>query len=104
MPLVVVLFNRLLRGQDFNEATTELVEAVGAADVAMQAGRLKLRQYADRFDISVDIVKYGEVDKAILAGKRHGRLCAVDGERQQPSATSAPQDQCHDVSHQLLPY
>ena len=75
--LVVVFVHRLLGGEDFDEAAAEVVEAVGAADVAVQAHRLKLREHVDPVHAAVDAVRQRNVDQPILAGQRHGRLRAI---------------------------
>ena len=74
---VVGLVDRLLGGQDLDEAAAEVVEAVRAADVAVQAHRLELREHVDLVDAAVDAVRERNVDQPILAGQRHGRLRAI---------------------------
>ena len=97
--LLVRLLHRLLGGQDFDEAAAEIVEAVRAADVAVQAHRLELREHVDLVDLAVDAVRERDVDQPILAGQRHGRLGAVGRQRQQPRAAPAAQNYRHDVFH-----
>ena len=94
---------RLLGGEDFDEAAAEVVEAVRAADVAVQAHRLELREHVDLVDLAVDAVRERDVDQPILAGQRHGRLRAIGRERQQPRAATAAQNYSDDVFHRLLP-
>ncbi len=65
--LVVGLVHRLLGGEDFDEAAAEIVEAIRAADVAVQARRLELREHVDLVDLAVDAVRDRNVDEPILA-------------------------------------
>ena len=86
-----VLGQRLLGGQDFDKAAAEVVEAIRAANVLVQAHRLKLREHVDLVDAAVEAVGERDVDQAVLAGQRHRRLGAVRGERLQSSAATTTQ-------------
>ena len=99
-PLVPVhaLFHGLLRGQQLHEAAVELVEAVGLANVPMQAHREELRQHVDAVQPAVDAVRKRDVDQPVLGRQRHGRLRAEFGQRIQPRASAAAEHQRHDVS------
>ncbi len=90
---------RLLGGKDFHEAAVEGVEDVGAADVLVQAGGVELREDVDAVQAAIDAVGDGDVDEAVLARHRHGRLGADLGEGIEPRALSAAEDQSDDVSH-----
>ena len=82
----------LLGGQDLDEAAAEVVEAVRAADVPVQADRDELREHVDAVQPAVDAVGDRDVDQPVLAGQRHGRLGAILGERIQPRALPAAQN------------
>ena len=99
IPVGVV--ERLLGGQDLDEAAVERVEGVRAADVAVQADRVELRQHVAAVQAAVDAVRQGDVDQPILARHRHGRLGAVLGQRIKPRALSAAEHQGHNVSHAI---
>ena len=89
MALVVFLLHGLLSGEDFDEAAAEVIEAVCAADVAVEADRLELREDVDPVDFAVDAVRDRDVDEAIFAGERHGGFRAVGGEGKEARASSA---------------
>ena len=93
---------RLLGGEDFHEAAVEGVEDVGAADVLVQAGGVELREDVDAVQAAVDAVGDGDVDEAVLARHRHGRLGADLGEGIEPGALSAAEYESDYVSHGLL--
>ena len=73
----------LLGGQDFDEAAGEMVELVGLRNVAMQRGRVELRQQINASQAGIDAVGNRDVDQPIFAGERHGGLGAFFGEREQ---------------------
>ena len=91
IPVGVV--ERLLGGQDLDEAAVEGIEGVGRADVAVQADRVELREHVEAVQPAVDAVRQRDVDQPILAGHRHRRLRAVLGQRIQPRALSAAEHQ-----------
>ena len=72
---------RLLGGQHFDEAAGEVVEAVGPANVAVQAHREELREHVDPVEPAVDAVGQRDVDQPVLGRQRHRRLRADFRER-----------------------
>ena len=98
----VGVFQRLLGGQDFDESFAELIEGVGAANVAMQAGRIELGQHVDPVHAAVDAVRQRNIDQAVFAGERHGWLGANLGERIEPRAATAAQDQGQGSIHEVI--
>ena len=98
---------RLLGGEDFDEAVGELREAVGARDVAVEAGRVVLRQHEDAQDVGVDAVRDRDVHEPVLAAQRHGRLRARQSQRRKARARAAAQNNRKDVrplrSHHCTP-
>src|SRR5207245_3804086 len=69
------------------------------ADVPVQAHAQELRQDVDAIEAAVDAVADGDIDKAILAGDGHGRLAAQHGERVEPRAAAAAENQTQNVVH-----
>ena len=54
----------LLGRQDFDEAAAEIVEAIRAANMPVQADREELRQHVDPIQLAVDAVRERNVDQA----------------------------------------
>ena len=65
--------------------------------VPVEAVRLVLRQHDDLEVAGVDDVGEREVDEAVDATERHGRLGTVGGERHQPLALTAGKDDGEDL-------
>ena len=72
-------------------------------DVAVEAAGLVLGQDEDLAQAAVDAVGQGEVDDAVQAAERDGRLGPVAGERLEPRAPAAGQDDGQDVTHGRSP-
>ena len=72
-------------------------EAPGLADVAVEAVALVLREHDDLEVAGVGEVRQGEVDQPVAAAERHGRLRPVVGEREEPLALAAGEDDHEDV-------
>jgi hypothetical protein len=64
----------------------------GLGNVPVQAVALVLGQHGDPAVAAVDQVGQREVDQPVVAGKRHGGLGAVGGERGQPFTLTPGQD------------
>ena len=64
----------------------------GPGDVQVEAVALVLGQHDDAHEAGVGQVGQHEVDEAVVAAERHGRLGPVDGQRHQPLAFAARQD------------
>ena len=79
---------RLLGGQNLDEAAAKRVEPVRLADVPVQADGVELRQHIDPVQAAVDAVRHRDIDQAVLARQRHGRLGPVQSQRQQARAAS----------------
>ena len=76
----------------------EHVELVGVGDVPVQADGQELRQDVDAVEAAVDAVADRDVDEAVLAGDRDGRLGPELGEGEQPGPLAAAEDQAEDGS------
>ena len=70
----------LLGGENFNKATAEQIEFISSADVTIQRSAVVLGQHIDLTDTAVDAIADRNIHQAILASKRHGRLCSVFGQ------------------------
>ena len=77
------------------------VQPIGLRDVAVERRRVELRQHEDALQPGVQAVADRDVDQPVLPADRHGRLRAHVGEREEPGAASAAEDQCEDVFHVL---
>ena len=99
----VGVLGRLLGRDDVDERLREVVEPVGLADVPVERRRIELRQHEDPADAGVQAVADGDVDEPVFAADRHGRLGAAVGERVEPLALPAAQDDRQYVRHACLP-
>ena len=103
-PLVPrLVLHRLLGGQDLDESAAERIELVRVVDVPVQADGVELGQHEDPVQPGVNAVGHGDVDQPIFAGDRHGRLAPRFGQRKQPRAATAAQDQRDDPRHDTPP-
>src|SRR6185437_8675783 len=89
--------------ENLDETTTERVELVGVADMAMQADAEKLRQDVKSFDSAVDAITDGNVDKAILTGDGYGRFATMLGQRVERSAAAAAENEADNILHENRP-
>ena len=71
------------------------------ADVAVERERLVLRQDVDPAQVGVDAVGERDVDDAVLAAKRNGRLGAIARQRKQPLTCATGQQYAESVFHLL---
>ena len=90
---------RLLRGQHLDEPLAEHVELVRVGDVPVQADAEELREHVDVVHLAVDAVGDGQVDEPVLAGDGDRRLGPRLGEREQPGAATASQNECENGAH-----
>ena len=83
-----MLVDALLRRHDVDELAQLAAEIALPAevDVPVEAHRLVLGEDEDLAHAAVEAVREGEVDDAVDAAERHGRLGAVAGERLQARA------------------
>ncbi len=65
----------------------------------VEAGRLVLGQHQDFPQTAIETVRQREIDDAVDPAKRHGRLRAINGERFQPRAFSAGENQSKNGTH-----
>ena len=70
------------------------------ADVAVEAEGFVLREDEDAAQIAIDAIGERDVDDAVDAAEGHGGLGAVAGERPQPLALAACQQDADGVAHQ----
>ena len=68
----------------------------------MQADRVELRQHVDPVQAAVDAVRERDVDQPILARQGDGRLGAILGQRIQPRAATAAENESDDTFHVVL--
>ena len=92
----VGVVGRLFGRQDLDEPVAEEIHAVGLRDVAVERRRVELRQDEDAPDVRVEAVADGDVDEPVLSANRHGGLGPQLGERKQPAALTAAEDQRED--------
>jgi len=81
---------RLLRGEHLDKTAGELVEAVGAVQVAVQRGAVELGENINLAQAGVDAVADRQVDDPILPRKRNSGLGTILCQRKEPSARAAP--------------
>ncbi len=99
--LIPGLGDALHGGQDLDEFA-ELVGDDGApalADMAVEGERLVLGEDVDVAKIGVNAVGEGDVDDAVLAGKRYGRLGAIAGEGEESLAGTTGKQDAKRISH-----
>ena len=98
--LVPVLVDPLLGRQHVHVLVQLGAEEVPAdAEVAVESAGLVLGQHEDAAEVAVDAVGQGEVDDAVQAAERHGRLGPVARQRLQARPLSPRKDDGEDVSH-----
>jgi len=93
------LVNRLLGGQQFDEATIKVVESVSLAEVAVQRNRQKLRQNVNAIHAAVDTVADRNVDQSVFAGQRDRRFCTDFCEWKESSPSAATKNEGDGVAH-----
>ena len=84
--LVPLLVDPLLRRHDVDELAQLAAQIIPPAerDVAIQAHRLVLREHENAAQAAVEAIRQREIDDAIDAAKRHGRLGPIARQRPQP--------------------
>ncbi len=104
--LVPLFVDALLGRDDVDELAQLAAEQMAPAgvDVAVEAHRFVLREHQHLADAAVDAIGKREVDDAIGAAERDGRLSPIAGERFEPRAFSACEDDCEYVFHRELPW
>ncbi len=90
----------LLRRQDFDEAAIERIELVRVRNVPVQTDGEELRQDVDAVQSAIDAITDGDIDEPVFAGHGNGRLTAELGQRVQPGAPTAAEDQRENVLHE----
>ncbi len=93
-----VAARRLLRGHDLDEAVGKIVELVALLDVPMQRGTVELGEQKDALEARVEAVADRDIDDAIFARQRHGRLGAVLRQRKEPRAGASAKNDRDDVA------
>ena len=101
VPIGVV--ERLLGGQNFDEAAVEGVEIVRAADVAVQTDGIELGEQIAAVQTRSDAVRQRDIDQAVLARHGHGRLGTVLGQGIEPGPLPTPQNEGDYISHIIDP-
>ncbi len=92
----------LLSGQDLDEAAAERVELVRVGQVPVQANAQELGQHVNAVEAAVDAITNRDVDETIFAGDGHGRFAPQFGQRKEPGAAAAAEDQAEDGPHRNL--
>jgi hypothetical protein len=80
----VRIVRRLLGRKDLDEPAGESIESIGIGDVAVERGRVELRQDVDAADVRMEAPADRDVDQSIFAADRDGRLRSRRGQRKQP--------------------
>jgi hypothetical protein len=93
----------LLRGQQLDETTAEVVELIGLANVAVQANGQELGQDIDAVDTAVQAIRERNIDQTVLACQGHRGLGAILGQRIQACPPTTTEHERYDVSHDELP-
>ena len=93
-----VAARRLLRGHDLDEAAGEIVEPVALLDVPMQRRAVELREQEDALEAGVEAVADRDIDDAVLARERHGRLGSVLRQRIKSRAGASAENDGNDVA------
>jgi hypothetical protein len=103
-PLVPVLIDSLLRGQNVDELI-EFAAQKPPAQVQMpiKTGRLVLRQHQHAAQAAVDAIGESEIDDAVDSPEGDRRFGTIPRQRFQASPFSARQDQGHHSLHPPLP-
>src|SRR5687768_873004 len=76
-------FRGLLGGHHLDEPSRKRRKAIGLSQVAIQGGRVVLRQHEHLEDIRVDAVGYRDINETIFSAKRHRGFRALLSERKQ---------------------
>ena len=93
----------LLRSQHLNKALVKTRgEVEGLGDMAIERCAVELRQHIDLVDAAVDAVANRDINQAVFARQRHGRLGPHFGERVQPRPSTATENDCENPFHQPL--
>src|SRR5207302_1219753 len=75
----------------------------GVGNVPVQAHTQELREHINSVQAAVEAVANGDVDEPVAAGDRHGWLAAALGQRVEPRAPAAAQDQTQHIVHGKSP-
>ena len=98
--LIPVLRDAHLRRQHLDEIAVAHESGPAAADVPVEAERLVLRENEDAAQVAIEAIGKREIDDAIDAAERNGRLGAVARERPKALALAASQENADRVAHQ----
>ena len=96
-----MLVDPLLRGHHVDELAQLAAQIALPAqvDVPVQAHRLVLREDEILAHAAVEAIRQGEINDAIDAAERDGRLGPVAGQRLQPRSLAPGQDHRQDILH-----
>ena len=89
----------LLSSQKLHETAAIGIEGVGAANVPVEADRVKLGQHVHAIQSAIDAVRQRNINQPILASQRHRRLRTVLRQRIKSCAPSASQYQTDYILH-----
>jgi len=95
-PRVPARAEPLLRGHGRDVVAQQVRQAPGHGDVPVEAVALVLGEYGDPQDVRVHQVGQREVDQPVETGEGHGGLRPVVGQRGEPLALTAGQDDAQD--------
>jgi hypothetical protein len=85
----------LLCRQNFTETWREIVESEGGVDMPVQRHAVELGEHVDAANAGVETITYWDIDKPVLATKRHSRLGPFFCKREQSGAGSSTHDNGH---------
>jgi hypothetical protein len=86
----------LLRRDGYHVVVQQAVQPPGGGDVPVQAVALVLGEHADALHPAVDQVGQREIHHPVQAAERNRRLGSVRGQRSEPSAGRAREDDAQD--------
>lgn len=76
----------------FNHSLESKQTYIGLGEVAIEGGRVELRQDVDLVDVGIDAVADWNVYEAVVSTQGHSRLGPLLGQRVQPGARPSSQD------------
>ena len=92
-----------LRGHGRDVVAHQRRQMPGRRDVPVEAVALVLRQNDDPAEARVDEIREREVDQPVVAAEGHRRLRPVGGQRREPLALTARQDDGEDARRSHRP-
>jgi len=89
----------LLRSQEFDEPTIEVIETIGLSDMLVERYTKELRDNINAIDSAVQAIADWNIDQPILASERDSGLGANFSKRKKPSTATTTEDQRNHLAH-----